>query len=315
MGLKSLEALTKKKKAPKVSKKVVELSELDDDEDVFTPPKPVKNGQMIIRTPRIAVDPKVKKSAEILKEAAAPLITATNGFAVKRETQGRRELIIGWMLNGHMYDGELMSTTELANKLAVPMETLERDINTIKTQFSDFYTDPNRTDKELPAYAYMLLEMKMQDRGRALALYNEIANDIKALKGEGDDDNESVGRVKRALLSGRDLAAMRSAQLSALEVANKATAGLNELFKLLGGPEKVLNIIKAKTVMLAQGNNNTMGNISMDALQDTIGAMPEFRSVLPSTRTRDKLAMPAFLDITDEDKEILEVGAQARSGK
>ena len=313
MGLKSLEALTKQKKAPKATKKVVELVDLDDDEDVLVTPKPSKDGHMIVRTPRLAVDPKVKKSADILKEATAPLITAPNGFAVKRETQTRREIIIGWMLNGHMYNGELMSTTELAQQLSVPMETLERDLSTIKTQFSDFYTDPNRTDKELPAYAYMLLEMKMQDRGRALSLYNAIADDIKALKGE--DENENVGKVKRALLSGRDLAAMRSAQLSALDVANKATSGLNELFKLLGGPEKVVNLIKAKTVMLAQGNNNTMGNMSMDVLQDTIGSMPEFRSVLPSTRTRDKLPLPAFLDVTDEDKEILEIGAKARGGK
>lgn len=301
-------------------KTIAELPMLDDDEEDDRPilSKKPEAGLQIVRHPRIAVDPKVKKRADEM--AASSLLTPVSGLGAKKHTQERRELIIAWLLNGHMYDGRLMAATELADALNVPMETMERDLSTIKQQFSDLYTDPATTDKELPAYAYMLLEMKMQDRGRALTLYNEIAEDIKAMKMGSEICNDAIRdngpRKKGVVISGRDLAAMRNAQLTALDVASKATSGLDSLFKMLGGPEKVQMIIKAKAVQLNNGNgDNKMGAFSIETLQDTIGNMAEFRSVLPSTRSRDKTEMPSFLDVTPEDEEILEIGRTARGGK
>lgn len=325
-GLDNLNHQSSKKNLAKphaklASKKVIEeIPLLDDDEDELPrfPGNKTKEGMQIVRTPRLVVDPKIKKRAEEMK--ASSILTPATTLGAKKHTQERRELIIAWLLNGHMYDGRLMAASELAMALAVPMETLERDLSTIKQQFSDLYTDPDTTDKELPAYAYMLLEMKMQDRGRALTLYNEIAEDIVSMKTASEicDDAMGKGRNRKGIaISGRDLAAMRNAQLTALDVASKATSGLDSLFKMLGGPEKVQMIIKSKAVQVNNASNGgtVVGGFSLETLQDTIGQMPEFRSVLPSTRARDKSETPAFIDITPDDEEILEIGRGARGGK
>ena len=310
MSPKALERHATKPKRPS-TKKPVRLDEdedeglmdVSDDIEASMVPVDTRSGlsKQVIRVPRLAVDPKVKKDAEKLKEQG--LATLSNLGAVKSHTQLRRSHIIRWMLDGHTFDGALVSPAELAQKLDVPVETVERDLSVIKQQFSDLYTNPDTTNREMPAIAYMLLEMRMQDRGRALALYNEISADITEMKAPAEE-----GQGKKFRLSGRDLAAMRNAQLQALDVASKATQGLDSLFKTLGGPEKLTQLIKAKSVAISNGGVQNVQQLSMETLQERVGQMKEFRSVLPSTREKDQTQTPAFLDLSEEEEGVLRIG-------
>lgn len=221
----------------------------------------------------------------------------------QEHTEARREIVLAWMLNGHLHDGQLMTPTELAISLEMPLKTIEMDISTLKEKMADFHTTEDI--KDVPALAHMLMEMKFQDRGRALALYNIIMGDIR----QSDAVSAVMTKVvspnsKTGALTGRDRAAMYSAALSALDLSNKATNGMDSLFKMTGGAQRLQTIIKAKNVQINAGNGFTLAQ-----LQEFVTT--EMGGVLPSTRKlKGALPMPKILDLTPEDKKLMEMGNQ-----
>ena len=261
------------------------------------------DGSQIVRSPRVTPQ---KMSTAVNSMSTG--LAMTDPLGVKRETQERREQVIQWMLNGHTHDGQLMSITELSATLNVPMETVEKDLVAIKGTFEKFYTENNVRD--VTALAYMLMEMKLQDRGRALALYNIIRGDIQAA-----DDNSlefkdpKTGKIKKlGALTGRDRSSMYGAMLSSLDLANRATNGIDNLIKLSGGFQKLQQVIHAKNVQINQGNGVQVGmNELQEFARETLGV------VLPSARkARNITEVPATIELTDEDREIMAIGEKAR---
>lgn len=257
------------------------------------------DGTQIVRLPRI-VPSKMNHAVNKISTGLA----MTDPLGVKRETQERREQVIQWMLNGHTHEGQLTSITELSTQLNVPMETIEKDLIAIKGSFEKFYTENNVRD--VTALAFMLMEMKLQDRGRALALHNIIMKDISdADENVIEFEDRTTGKKKKlGALTGRDRAAMYSAMLSSLDLANKATNGIDNLIKLSGGFQKLQQTIHAKSVQINNGNGMMMG---MDQLQEF--AAKTLACVLPSARkSKDIKEIPATLELTEEDKAIMEIG-------
>lgn len=267
--------------------------------------------RQIERSPRTVPMKSAKKIAKTKDDATRGIIFGPGALGGKRETQQRREQIVNWLLDGHTFEGESCTVTELAAALKVPKETVESDIAKIKEQMSGFYEDKH--NKEMPILAYMLLEMKMQDRGRALTIHNLIMSDIE----KADEnvmtfvDPETHKKKTIGSLNGRDRAAMYSSALQALDLAAKSTNGLDNLFKIMGGPERIKQILQAKAIQGKGGKNghsfNTMGD-----LQEAMQSLPEFQQLLPSTRKLKMLNPPSFITITPEDKEVMAVGMKAR---
>ena len=114
--------------------------------------------RQIVRDPRTTPAKSAKKIQKQKDDAARGVMFGPGSLGIKRETQQRRETIINWLLDGHTYEGETASETELAVKLGVSREALDRDIAAIKERMSTFYEDKH--NKEMPIMAYMLMEMK-----------------------------------------------------------------------------------------------------------------------------------------------------------
>lgn len=317
MGLKALEGLERHKKKLHKPEKSKQPRDFDTPELKVKTPKPAPQatfpdnedevGHQIVRTPRLVPKAMVNKV-----EAKSTGLAMTDPLGSKRETQERREQVVQWMLNGHTHEDRLMSITELAESLGAPMETIEKDLVAVKGAFEKFYQESNV--KDITALAFMLMEMKFQDRGRALSLYNLIQGDIQAA-----DDNEAefrdpkTGKMKKfGALTGRDRAAMYSSALAALDLANKATNGIDNLIKLSGGFQKLQQVIHAKTVNVNNGSGNMA--VSMADLQDF--AATTLGTVLPSARKLKKVEdVPASIQLTDEDEEILRIGELERGDR
>lgn len=280
--------------------------------DVRFPNNEVPGTQrQIVRAPRTTPAKAAKKIQKKKDDAARGIIFGPGALGEKRETQQRRELIVNWLLDGHTYEGETVSQSELAKILNVPKETVEYDIAAIKERMSTFYEDKH--NKEMPIMAYMLMEMKMQDRGRALNLHNLIMDDIdKADENVMKFKDPETGKVKTVgSLGGRDRAAMYSAAITALDLAHKATNGLDNIFKMVGGPARIMAIIQAKALKATGGTGGHSMN-TIGELQEAMASLPEFQALLPSTRKIRRLAPPTFIDVTPEDQEIMNIGARAR---
>lgn len=269
------------------------------------------SNRQIVRAPRTVPAKAAKKIQKKKDEAARGIIFGPGALGEKRETQQRRELIVNWLLDGHTYEGETLSQTELAKVLNVPKETLEYDIAAIKERMSTFYEDKH--NKEMPIMAYMLMEMKMQDRGRALNIHNLIMDDIdKADANVMTFKDPETGRSKTiGSLTGRDRAAMYSAALQAMDLAQKATNGLDNIFKMVGGPQRILAIIQAKALKATGGTGGHSMN-TIGELQEAMASLPEFQALLPSTRKIKHLNPPTFITVTPEDQEIMNIGSRAR---
>ena len=310
-ALQGIERLNKKKKTtekPKQSPRESETPRLK----TSTPTQPIFNdnrddlGDQIIRTPRTT-----QRKMEYAVDKMSNGLAMTNPLGVKRETQERRELVVEWMLNGHTHEGQLLSVTALAETLHVPMETVEKDLVSIKGTFEEFYTANNTRD--VTALAYMLMEMKLQDRGRALSLYNIIKGDITTADDNAVEfiDPKTHKTKKLGALTGRDRAAMYSAMLTSLDLANRATNGIDNLIKLSGGFQKIQQTINAKNVQINNGNGQMA---TMDQLQDF--AAETLSCVLPSTRKIKNIKnVPQVIELTDEDREIMDIGHKERGGE
>jgi len=299
-GLDRLGKKAKKTEAiKKPSREAQELPKLK----VKMPEQPIFNdnkmddGTQIIRTPR-TTPARMNHAVNTMQTGLA----MTDPLGAKRETQERREEVVQWMLNGHTHDCKLMSVTELAATLNVPMETIEKDLVSIKGTFEKFYTENNVRD--VTALAYMLMEMKLQDRGRALSLYNIIRGDIDT----ADENTVEFKGKKLGALTGRDRAAMYSAMLSSLDLANRATNGIDNLIKMSGGFQKLQQVIHAKSVQINNGNGVMA---STDQLQEF--AASTLSCVLPSARKVKNIRdIPAVIELTDEDREIMSIGEKER---
>lgn len=274
-------------------------------------PEPTIGEPVIVRVPRTTPAAKQKAVNRVESaEANSGAMVATGRLGVQQETQLRRQDVLSWMLNGHLHAGELMSIQQLAESLNAPLKTVERDVASLKEKMANYHIEAD--SKDVPALAYMLMEMKFQDRGRALALYNIIIQDIQ----EADDNilevEDKRGNTKKlGALTGRDRAAMYNAALQAMDLANKATNGMDSLFKMTGGAQKLQNIIKAKQVILQQGGQMI---VQQTTLQEF--AAKELAGVLPSVRKHnDQLALPPGLTITAEDEKIMEIAEKERKGR
>lgn len=268
----------------------------------------------VVRQPRVVpqeLDRRVSRGKVVKKKFENDgTVLSSNGWTT--ETQLRREKVRRWMMDGHMFDGQIMSVHELAPQLGVPIQTIEHDIAKLKDQMKEFYA--SESEREIASLAYQVLEMQAQDRGRALSLYNRIVTEIdseKPIKLKGEDDGETLKFLKS---SGRDKAALYTAASTALQQANRSASAMEQLFKLLDGPKKIQNILHAKNVQIVGGGGKG-GMFTMEGMQEMLSTIPEMRSLLPSTRHADKLPMPAMLDITPEDEVVMEIGSKARGGR
>lgn len=283
------------------SKALQGLENLDKPKKKAPKPQPVQEAepeipeQVIVRVPRTTPAPKADK-VDAFSES--PTLLEKNPLGKKEETEYRREQVLSWMLNGHLFNGELCTVNDLAIQLDVPVFTIQNDVAVLKEKMAEFHTTEDL--KDVPALAHMLMEMKFQDRGRALALYNIIMNDIKiADDKELKARNEGKMPQKGGALTGRDRAAMYAAALSALDLSNKATNGMESLFKITGGAQRLQAIIKAKNVTI---NNNTM--VAVTHLQEL--AANSLGAVLPSIRKNNpELPAPKMLELNAEDLKIL----------
>jgi hypothetical protein len=235
--------------------------------------------------------------------------TKKTPLGLSLETQERREWVLGWMLNGHQHAGRLMTERQLAVALDTTEMTIKVDIAALKEKMGDFFVDQNNT--EIPALAYILMEMKFQDRGRALTIYNEIIEDIDKADQEAQAivDKVLAGKISAMALksahrlTGRDRAAMYSSALQALDLSNKATNGMDNLFKMAGGATKLQAILRAKSVQINNYNGATM---NIQQLQEF--ASKELGVVIPSTRLLTGGDAPKTLELTLEDQEVLAIG-------
>lgn len=266
----------------------------------------------VVRVPR-TTPTYMEKKVDNLLEGASMMDKPKFPLGAKEDTIERREWVLSWMLNGHQHGGRLMTERQLAIALDCEEMTIKQDMAALKTKMGDFFVDQNNT--EIPALAYILMEMKFQDRGRALTIYNQIVQDIEDadehaafIHREVKAQRMSVMALKSAnRLTGRDRAAMYSSALQALDLSNKATNGMDNLFKMAGGAAKLQNILKARNVQI----NNYNGNmVSMAALQEF--ASKELGAVIPSTRMLTGEKTPTTLDLTLEDREILAIGEKER---
>lgn len=255
-----------------------------------------------VRVPRTTPAAK-QELVEELSEPVAGAIVATNRLGKSAITTARREQVLAWMLNGHQHEGELMSLPHLADALESPLKVVENDVVVLKQKMADYYIKDDQTDT--PALAHMLMEMKFQDRGRALALYNIVMADIRA-----SDEQDAVwqkqnpDRVAKQSLSGRDRASMYNAALQAMDLAGKATNGMDQLFKLTGGVKKLEKIILHNTQII---NNNHTTIVHMNTLQNFVET--ELAGILPSSRKIvPQLSTSSALEITPEDEEVLTIG-------
>lgn len=222
-------------------------------------------------------------------------------LGIQEQTDERRTQVLGWMLDGHTFGGQMISVNSLSEQLKVPLKTVENDIASLKQKMSDFHTSQDVND--VPALAHMLMEMKFQDRGRALVLYNIIMADIR----EADEllaklklSGKPIPKGSTASLTGRDRAAMYSAALTALDLSNKATNGMDALFKLTGGAQRLQQIIKVKNLQVT--HNHSVPFAELQKL-----AAVEMGAILPSTRKVNKaLVAPPTLELTEEDLMIIE---------
>jgi hypothetical protein len=297
---------------PKKDKPSRALPPYEEPEERFPGNKSPGTQKQIVRSPRVIPETyQAKKYNKTKNNAAAGIIFGPGALGEKKKTQQRRETVINWLLDGHSYEGENMSVTELATALNVPIETIETDLNRIKTQMALYYEDQH--NKEMPILAYMLMEMKMQDRGRALAIHNQIMSDIDSETTENKIVEINGTGFKRAGMSGRDKAAMYSAAINALDLAHKATNGLDNIFKLVGGPERVRAILQARAIQQGAGDGKQIG--SMSDVQGMLMTLPEFQSVLPSQRKAGGLKTPGFLTMTAEDKEVMDIGEREYAKK
>lgn len=261
-----------------------------------------------VRVPRTTPVAMTKKRDRLL-EGAGMMESRKSPLGSQSVTQERREYVLGWMLNGHQHAGRLMTERQLAVALDADEMLIKKDINALKSKMGDFLLDQDNT--EIPALAYILMEMKFQDRGRALSIYNQIIGDIEEEDERADWVKKSVkaGKMspevlaKMHRLTGRDRAAMYASALSALDLSNKATNGMDNLFKMAGGAAKLQNILKAKNVQI---NNYNGATYNLQSLQKF--ASDELGVVIPSTRMLTGGATPANLELTPEDKEVLAIG-------
>lgn len=243
------------------------------------------------------------KSGQVAAFSEADTLLDKRGFAKTEETEARREKVLAWMLNGHLHEGQLMTALELANALSTPGKTIQNDVSTLKERMGEFHTTEDL--KDVPALAHMLMEMKFQDRGRALALYNIIMGDIKAADKQLEAYVVEHGVApKSGGLTGRDRAAMYSSALQALDLSNKATNGMESLFKITGGAQRLAAIIKAKSITV---NNNNITVYTMNQLQEFASTL--LGPVLPSVRkVNAQLSAPKTLELNAEDIKIMEMG-------
>jgi hypothetical protein len=263
-------------------------------------PEPVAYTQEnVVRVPRTTPAPKIQR---VNAFAEAETLLERDGLGKQQHTEERREKVLEWMLNGHLFAGELMTVNELSESLGEFPKTIQGDVAAIKEQMGEFHTTEDL--KDVPALAHMLMEMKFQDRGRALALYNIIMGDIRTA-----DINEakkaSDGKPSKfGGLTGRDRASMYSAALQALDLSNKATNGMESLFKITGGAQRLQAIIRAKNLTI---NNNNTTLYTMGQLQEL--AADALAGVLPSIRRgRPELPMPKTLELDADDIQVLKLG-------
>lgn len=261
-----------------------------------------------VRTPR-TTPTFLEKKKDSLLEGAALMDTKKTPLGKSADTQERREWVLGWMLNGHQHAGRLMTERQLAVALDSDELTIKHDMHALKDKMGEFFVDQDNT--EIPALAYILMEMKFQDRGRALTIYNQIVEDIqeadehaKFIMAEVKANRMSVMALKSAnKLTGRDRAAMYSSALQALDLSNKATNGMDNLFKMAGGAAKLQNILKARNVQI---NNYNGPGMSRQEMYDF--ASKELGAVIPSTRQLTGGNAPKVLDLTLEDQEVMAIG-------
>lgn len=264
-------------------------------------PEDIDDTERIVRVPRTTP---ASKSNQTQKLVDGDTLIAKNGFGKSEETELRREKILAWMLNGHLHDGQLMTVSELAEALAAPTKTVQNDVATLKEQMGEYHTTEDL--KDVPALAHMLMEMKFQDRGRALALYNIIMGDINKADAFEAAQRETPQARKATGLTGRDRAAMYSAALAALDLSNKATNGMESLFKITGGAQRLAAIIKARNITV----NNFNGPVFTNAqLQEVVAN--EMGAVLPSTRkVQPMLEAPTAITLDAADHAILAIGSK-----
>ncbi len=296
---------------PPKPKKKTQPSE--DPEGTFPDNKEPGTGRQIVRSPRMLPAKAAKKVNEVKDGAARGIVFGPGALGDKKTTQIRRETIINWLLDGHTLEGETLTLTELAQVLGVPKETVEYDLAKIKDQMAAMYEDKH--NKEMPIMAYMLMEMKMQDRGRALTIHNLIMDDIEQADANSVTiiDPDTLKKKRLNNLTGRDRAAMYSSALQALDLAQKATNGLDNIFKVIGGPDRIKAILQSKALQGTGKGGHKMATIG--DVQEALSQLPEFRSILPSSRKLSKLPQPGFIDVTPEEQELMKVGQQAREKK
>ncbi len=254
----------------------------------------------VIRVPRTTPAAKADHVERFSEETT---LIAHEGFGKTEITEARREQVLAWMLNGHLHNGRLMTVSELSIALDNPLKTIQHDVARLKEQMADFHTTEDL--KDVPALAHMLMEMKFQDRGRALALYNIIMSDIDMEDAKIAAYIAEYGKPpKSAGLTGRDRAAMYSAALTALDLSNKATNGMESLFKITGGAQRLQQIIKVKNLTLNQANNVVFTTAQLqDIAAEAMGA------VLPSARKANpQLVAPPTLDLDAEDIAVMKIG-------
>jgi len=289
------------KKAKKVKKK----------KPVEAPQAQVLPPEQIVREPRLTPARHEQHVAAMYSEMA---ITGDEAMAKGEHTQMRREEVRAWMMNGHTHNGVLVTESELAKCLNVPLKTVQIDIKELKDQHSKFFL--GNDERDLPALAFALMEMRFQDRGRALALFNIIRNDIERSDAQTKEliqmrkDGKIASNVKIDALTGRDRASMYSAALAALDMANRATKGMDDLFKITGSGAKLQAIVKAHSLVI---NNNNLNVMPVKMLQEFVSK--EFAGVLPSARRAGDLAVPKAIQMTDEDDEIMQIGINERKGQ
>lgn len=300
-SLEGLERLAPKKKP--VAKKVVVAEPTQPEVDYST----LFTGEpVIVRTPRVVPAARSAAVQKIKDSEHGTRMIATGRLGVAAETQARRQSVLEWMLNGHLYDGELRSVQELASILDVHPKVVESDIAKLKSKMADYHVEGD--ERDIPALAYMLMEMKFQDRGRALQLHNIIIGDIQeadaAANAPKEPDKPGVKPKKEYALTGRDRAAMYNAALQALDLSSKACNGMDQLFKLTGGAKKLADIIKARQLII--NNNNTLV-VNSNTLQQFVGQ--EFAGILPSTRkAQPQLEAPASLTLDADELAVMEIG-------
>lgn len=299
-ALAGIESLRKKKRVDPPQPKVeMPYTEIDEEE-----PAPV-----VVRVPRTTTSA-IQKTVDKMSDGSALIDNDNLGESI--EIQARRADVMAWMLNGHTYQGELLTEKQLSDKLGVASGTVARDIDEIKQKMAKFYTEDDDT-KEIAALAHMLMEMKFQDRGRALNLYNDILKDMKAAdehaaKREAKNQFSKLDGFGR--IAGKDRAAMYSAALAAIDLSNRTTNGMESLLKITGGAQKLQLIIKAKNL------NVTNNKIGLDSVSVQTMIEKLMGAVLPSNRAQNpQLKLPPMLDLTLDDENILSIGEEAHSRK